>query len=69
MYKAGYTDFALRRPPKNVKVMMIFEDDYRDVCYIDDWGMIHGEVTKIIRERIPALWKKIEKNDFGEYIW
>lgn len=69
MFIAGYTDFTLRRPPKNVKVMMIFEDDYRDVCYIDEWGIIHGEVTKIIKGRVPAYWKKIEKDNWGDYKW
>jgi hypothetical protein len=63
-----YTDYALRKPPKNVKVMMIFRDDSKDVCYIDDWGIIHGEQTRIIKGRVPAYWKKIEK-DMGEYIW
>ena len=64
-----YTDFTMRRPPNNVKVMMLFKDDYRDVCYIDDWGMIHGEKTKIIQGRVPAYWKKIEKDSMGEYKW
>lgn len=65
----NYTDFALRKPPKNVKVMVIFEDKYHDVCYIDDWGIIHGEQTKIIKGRTPACWKKIEKDVMGEYVW
>ena len=64
-----YTDFTMRRPPNNVKVMMLFNDDYRDVCYIDDWGMIHGEKTKIIKGHVPAYWKKIEKDSMGEYKW
>lgn len=64
-----YTDFTMRRPPNNVKVMMLFKDDYRDVCYIDDWGMIHGEKTKIIKGSVPAYWKKIEKDSMGEYRW
>ena len=64
-----YTDFTMRRPPNNVKVMMLFKDDYRDVCYIDDWGMIHGEKTKIIKGSVPAYWKKIEKDNWGEYKW
>lgn len=63
-----YTDYALRKPPKNVKVMMIFGDDTKDVCYIDDWGIIHGEQTRIIKGRVPAYWKKVEK-DMGEYVW
>ena len=64
----GYTDYTLRKPPKNVKVMMIFDDGSRDVCYIDDWDIIHGEKTRIIKGRVPVKWKKIEK-DMGEYIW
>ena len=64
-----YTDFTLRRPPKNVKVMIMFADDYKDVCYIDDWGMIHGEKTRIIRDKVPAWWKKIEKDEEGKYKW
>ena len=64
-----YTDFTMRRPPNNVKVMMVFKDDYKDVCYIDDWGMIHGEKTKIIRGSVPAYWKKIERDSMGEYKW
>lgn len=65
----GYTDYGLRKPPKNVKVMMIFKDEYRDICFIDDWGIIHGEETRIIKGRTPALWKKIEKDSWGEYKW
>ena len=65
----NYTDFTLRRPPKNVKVMMVFTDDYKDVCYIDDWGIFHGEQTKIIKGKVPKCWKKIERNSFGEYDW
>lgn len=65
----GYTDFTLRRPPKNVKVMIIFSDEYRDICYVDDWGIYHGEKTRIIKGKVPAWWKKIEKDSFGEYIW
>lgn len=64
-----YNDFDLRKPPKNVKVMIKFTDGYRDVCYIDDWGMIHGEETKIIKGKIPDKWKKIEKDEWGKYIW
>lgn len=64
-----YTDYSLRKPPKNVKVMMVFEDDSRDICYIDDWNIIHGQKTRIIRGRIPRWWKKIEKNEMGEYVW
>ena len=65
----NYTDFALRRPPRNVKVMFVFDDDSRDVGYIDDWNIIHGEKTRIIKGRVPAYWKKVEKDDWGEYIW
>ena len=65
----NYTDYALRKPPKNVKVMMIFEDQTHDICYIDDWNIIHGQETRIIKGRVPALWKKIEKDEMGEYIW
>lgn len=66
----NYTDYALRKPPKNVKVQMIFDDKEYDICYIDDWGMIHGEKTKIYgKNKKPVWWKKKEKNDFGEYIW
>jgi len=64
-----YTDYTLRKPPKNVKVMMIFEDTYKDICYIDDWGIIHGQETRIIRGKVPALWKKIEKDEMGDYVW
>ena len=69
MFLRNYTDFTLRRPPKNVKVMMIFQDEYRDVCYIDDWGMIHGEQTKIIKNKVPTYWKKIERDEVGDYKW
>ena len=33
---AKYTDFSLRKPPKNVKVQIKFEDGFKDICYIDD---------------------------------
>ena len=47
---------------------MVFDDGSRDVCYIDDWDIIHGEETRIIKGRVPVKWKKIEK-DMGEYVW
>lgn len=65
----NYTDYKLRKPPKNVKVMMVFEDKTKDVCYVDDWNILHGEQTRIIRGKNPLAWKKIEKNEMGEYIW
>lgn len=65
----NYTKFSLRKPPKNVKVMIIFDDKSRDICYIDDWNIIHGQETRIIKGKTPALWKKIEKNEMGEYVW
>ena len=65
----NYTDFALRKPPRNVKVMMIFDDDTQDVGYIDDWNIIHGEVTRIIKGKQPKYWKKIEKDEWGNYKW
>lgn len=65
----NYTDYELRKPPRNVKVMMIFADETHDICYIDDWDIIHGQETRIIKGRKPALWKKIEKDEMGEYIW
>ena len=69
MFLRDYTDYTLRRPPKNVKVMMIFDDESKDVCYIDEWGIIHGEQTRIIKGRVPAYWKKIEKDEWGKYKW
>ena len=69
MFLRDYTDYALRRPPKNVKVMMIFDDESRDVCYIDEWNIIHGEQTRIIKGKTPVLWKKVEKNEWGDYKW
>ena len=68
-YYKGYTDYTLRKPPKNVKVMIIFDDESKDIGYIDDWGIIHGEKTRIIKGRVPAWWKKIEKDEMGEYVW
>ena len=65
----NYTDYNLRKPPKNVKVMMVFEDKTKDVCYIDDWNIMHGEETRIIRNKKPVKWKKIEKDNWGNYIW
>ena len=64
-----YTDYSLRKPPKNVKVMMIFTDESRDICYVDDWNIIHGEKSRIVKGKVPAYWKKIEKDNWGEYIW
>ena len=69
MFLKDYTDFTLRKPPKNVKVMVLFTDESKDICYIDDWGIIHGEEVKIIRDRVPAYWKKIEKDEMGDYKW
>ena len=69
MFLRDYTDYTLRRPPKNVKVMMLFDDETRDVCYIDEWKIIHGEETRIIKGKTPVYWKKIEKNEWGEYKW
>lgn len=69
MFLRDYTDYTLRRPPKNVKVMMIFDDESRDVCYIDEWNIIHGEQTRIIKGKNPVLWKKVEKNEWGDYKW
>lgn len=69
MFLRDYTDYTLRRPPKNVKVMMIFDDESRDVCYIDEWNIIHGEQTRIIKGKTPILWKKVEKNEWGDYKW
>lgn len=65
----NYTDYSLRKPPKNVKVMMLFQDGHKDICYIDDWNIIHGQEIRIVRGKVPTFWKKIEKNDMGEYIW
>ena len=65
----NYTNYSLRKPPKNVKVMMRFEDGYKDVCFIDEWNIIHGEQTRIIKDKTPKDWKKIEKTDWGEYKW
>lgn len=64
-----YTEYNLRKPPKNVKVMMLFWDGTGDICYIDDWGMIHGQKVRIYKNVTPKAWKKIEKDDEGEYIW
>lgn len=69
MFLRDYTDYALRRPPKNVKVMMVFDDKSRDVCYIDEWNIIHGEQTRIIKGKTPVYWKKVEKNEWGDYKW
>lgn len=69
MFLRDYTDYTLRRPPKNVKVMMLFDDESRDVCYIDEWNIIHGEETRIIKGKTPVYWKKIEKNEWGDYKW
>lgn len=69
MFLRDYTQYEMRKPPRNVKVMMIFEDEYKDICYIDEWGIIHGQETKIIKGKIPKYWKKIEKDDFGGYKW
>lgn len=69
MFLRDYTDYTLRRPPKNVKVMMVFDDESKDICYIDEWNIIHGEQTRIIKGRAPAYWKKIEKDEWGEYKW
>lgn len=64
-----YTDFGLRKPPKNVKVMMRFYDGGQDICYIDDWNIIHGQKVRIYKNVTPKEWKKIEKDEFGEYLW
>lgn len=65
----NYTNATLRMPPKNVKVMMVFDDGSKDICFIDAWNVIHGEKERIIRGREPAWWKKLEKDNWGEYVW
>lgn len=64
-----YTEFSLRKPPRNVKVQLVFEDGFKDICYIDDWDIIHGQEIRIIKGKKPAKWKKIEKDEMGGYIW
>ena len=64
-----YTQFNLRKPPKNVKVMMVFWNGDYDVCYIDDWNILHGEKVRIYKNVTPKMWKKIEKDNWGEYKW
>lgn len=63
-----YNDWSLSKPPRNVKVMMKFSSGYQDICYIDDWNILHGEGRRIIKDEVPTLWKKIEKIS-GEYVW
>ncbi len=64
-----YNDYSLSKPPRNVKVMMKFSSGYRDVCYLDDWNILHGQERRIIKDEVPVLWKKIEKDSDGGYIW
>lgn len=64
----SYNDWSLSKPPRNVKVMVKFSSGFRDVCYRDDWNILHGEERRIIRDEVPVFWKKVEKIS-GEYVW
>ena len=49
----SYNDWSLSKPPRNVKVMVKFSSGFRDVCYRDDWDILHGEERRIIRDEVP----------------
>lgn len=67
--ESNYTEFLTRKPPNNIKVMMLFWDGTNDICYIDDWGIIHGQSVRIYKNVTPKAWKKIERDEDGEYLW
>lgn len=67
----NYNSWALRKPPSNVKVMIKFADGSRKVGYRDSFGYVHDEDSKIVAEDVcvPFAWKKIEKDEWGNYLW
>lgn len=71
MAKADYNSWALRKPPMNVKVMIIFEDGSRAIGYRDTFGYVHKEDGSIVGEHLnrPSRWKKIERNEWGDLEW
>ena len=54
-----YTDTTLRMPPKNVKVMVIFDDGGRDICFLDAWGILHGEKERLTASVFMNVWKPV----------
>lgn len=70
MYE-NYTDWKLRQPPHHVRVMIKFEDGGRYIGYSDGFGYLHLETGKIVSETVsrPLEWKKIEKDEWGNYVW
>ena len=66
-----YTVWAMRKPPANVKVMIVFDDGSRAIGYRDTFNYVHKEDGTIVGEHLnrPSRWKKIEKDEWGNLEW
>ena len=68
---SDYTNWSLRKPPSNVKVMIKFMDGTHAIGYRDTFDYIHKEDGSIVGDHlaVPILWKKLEKDEWGNYLW
>ncbi len=63
-----YTLWSIRKPPANARVMIIFDDNSRAIGYRDTFDLVHLEGGKVAKLQ-PRRWKKVERDEWGEYLW
>lgn len=66
--RMDYVNWSIRKPPANVRIMIVGIDGGKFIGYRDTFDLIHIEGGKICNER-PLKWKKLEQDQWGNYIW